>query len=101
MTLAELIHARGHKFDKEIGVPCSDHWNGYKTGWYWAYQDLKEILEHNGFNMNVEVMSPRTNTSQEAEIAYLQGSYVLEPSWVVRPDNALQLREISLVRRTD
>lgn len=52
MTLAEIIEARGHKFDKEIGVSCSDYWNGYKTGWYLAYQDIREILQHYGFDTN-------------------------------------------------
>ena len=52
MTLKELIEIRGHKFDKEIGVSCSDHWNGYKTGWFCAYRDLMEILEHHCFDMN-------------------------------------------------
>lgn len=65
MTLAELIEKRGHKFDKEIGVSCSDYWNGYKSGWCWAYQDIKEILEQNGFNMDIEVIPPRTNSVSE------------------------------------
>lgn len=52
MTLKELIESRGHKFDKEIGVSCSDSWNGYKTGWFWAYKDILAILEHHGFDLN-------------------------------------------------
>lgn len=65
MTLAEIIEKRGHKYDKEIGVSCSDHWNGYKAGWYWAYQDLKEILEYHGFDMNIEVFPPQGGAIKE------------------------------------
>lgn len=53
MTLKEIIESRGNKY-----TPCSasDFQKGYETGWKWAYQDLKEILEQNGFDMNIEVM---------------------------------------------
>lgn len=57
MTLRDIIETRGHKFDKEIRdrVSVSDHWDGYRTGWYWAYRDLKEILEHHGFDLDILV----------------------------------------------
>lgn len=59
MTLKELIECRGHKFDKEIGVSCSDHWNGYKTGWFNAYRDIREILEYHGFDLDHIVYEDR------------------------------------------
>lgn len=59
MTLKELIECRGHKFDKEIGCPCSDHWNGYKTGWYWAYRDILELLEYYRFDTNQVVFESK------------------------------------------
>lgn len=62
MTLKDLLDQRGHKFDKEIHCPCSDHWKGYMTGWHNAYRDIREILEYNGFDMNliaIPEVSPR------------------------------------------
>lgn len=32
-----------------------------KKGWYWAYQDIKEILEQNGFDMDVVVIKEGAN----------------------------------------
>ena len=53
MTLKEIIELRGNKY-----TPCSasDFQKGYETGWKWAYQDIKEILGQNNFNMDVEVI---------------------------------------------
>ena len=53
MTLREIIDSRGNKY-----TPCSmsDFQKGYETGWRWAYQDLKEILEQNNFDMDIEVI---------------------------------------------
>lgn len=66
MTLAEIIEKRGHKYDEHIGrTSTSDWYAGYMLGWKWAYQDLAEILEQNGFDMNIEVMPPRTNMEGE------------------------------------
>lgn len=53
MTLLEIIELRQKKFKRE---PCSEWYEGYKTGWYWAYEDLKDILEQNNFDMNVAVI---------------------------------------------
>lgn len=53
MTLEELIDLRQCKHAK---ASCSEFWEGYKAGWFWAYKDLKEILEHNNFDMNVVVI---------------------------------------------
>ena len=49
MTLKEIIELRQDRY-----VPvCSQE---FKSGWHWAYQDLKEILEQNDFDMNVVVI---------------------------------------------
>ena len=96
-TLRELIEQRGHKFDKEENCSCSEWWDGYRSGWFRAYQDIREILEYNGFNMDmiaIPEVSPRNVPS-------LDTRYLLEPSWIVKPDGSLQIREISLVRRDD
>ena len=53
MTLLEIIESRGNKYTSSS---CSEFQKGYETGWYWAYQDLKEILEQNCFDMNVIVI---------------------------------------------
>ena len=55
MTLKEIIEMRGHKYDEDLKAAQSDFHKGYKSGWKWAYEDLKEILEQHGFNMEVEV----------------------------------------------
>ena len=62
MTLSEIIEKRGHKYDEQLGrTSASDYYVGYMSGWKWAYQDIKEILEQNGFPMDIEVVPPRTN----------------------------------------
>lgn len=57
MTLKELIEKRGHKYDDDVRnkVSASDFYSGYIRGWSQAYRDLQEILEQNGFNLNIEV----------------------------------------------
>ena len=57
MTLLEIINSRGNKYTP---CSCSEFQKGYETGWHWAYQDLKEILEQNGFDMNVVVIKEST-----------------------------------------
>ena len=52
MTLKEIIELRGNKYTP---CSCSDFQKGYEEGWKCAYRDLKEILEQNGFDMNVEI----------------------------------------------
>ena len=56
MTLKEIIEKRQHKFDGEYPYCHSEGWKRYMTGWYWAYQDLFEILEQHGFDMNQVVV---------------------------------------------
>ena len=53
MTLKEIIESRQKKHTITNGT---DFYSGYKKGWYWAYQDIKEIFEQNGFDMNVVVI---------------------------------------------
>lgn len=57
MTLRDVIETRGHKYDEQLQlkVSGSEFWTGYHTGWYWAYRDLKEILEHYGFNLDISI----------------------------------------------
>lgn len=56
-TLNEIINLRQHKYDKDIkNNTYTMFYQVYMNGWYYAYQDLKEILEQNGFNTNVIVM---------------------------------------------
>lgn len=52
MTLREVIEKRQHKYDKEYPHCHSERRKQYMTGWYWAYQDLLEILEQHNFDMN-------------------------------------------------
>ena len=60
MTLREIIETRKNKYEPFASdCSCSDTHKGYMAGWKWAYQDLKEILEQNGFNMDVEVIKEK------------------------------------------
>ena len=52
LTLKEVIEKRQHKYDKDLKCSCNEWYKGYMCGWYSAYQDLSEILEQNGFDMN-------------------------------------------------
>jgi hypothetical protein len=76
-TLEELLESRGHKFDKEIHCPCSDWWKGYMTGWHNAYNDIREILEYNGFDTGVIAIpevSPRNIPKVDTHyLRYLKG----------------------------
>ena len=56
-TLREIIDWRQQKSSYHSqGLPSGSWWEGYYEGWRWAYQDLKEILEQNSFDMDVIVV---------------------------------------------
>lgn len=57
MTLKELIELRGHKYDEHLKymTDSKGFYSGYMSGWTEAYQDLREILERNGFDLDVKV----------------------------------------------
>lgn len=56
-TLNEIITLRQNKFNEDIkNTSLTEFWRGYAQGWCFAYRDLKEILEQNGFDMNVVVI---------------------------------------------
>lgn len=61
MTLKELIKVRKNKFDEQKQAACADSWKGYMSGWYWAYQDLEEIFEQNGFDTSIVVIPDVSN----------------------------------------
>lgn len=52
MTIAELIELRYHQQDEETS---DTFYGGYAKGWRDAYDDMKAILEHYGFDMEQEV----------------------------------------------
>lgn len=54
MTIAELIELRYHQQDEESNS-ADRFYGGYAKGWQDAYEDIKAILEHYGFNTNQEV----------------------------------------------
>lgn len=58
MTLKEIIDCRGHKYDEDIqnNVSMANYWAGYQMGWKTAYQDLREILDQYGFDMEQVVI---------------------------------------------
>ena len=56
-TLGEIISLRQNKYNEERKNPSiSEFYQGRFDGWYSAYRDLKEILEQNGFNLDVPVI---------------------------------------------
>ena len=56
-TLNEIINLRQHKYDEDRkNDSFTNFYRGYMEGWYNAYGDLKEILEQNGFNLNVVII---------------------------------------------
>jgi hypothetical protein len=59
MTLKDIIDSRGSRFDRDIQerVPMAEFWQGYQHGWKMAYQDLREILDQNGFDKNIIVIN--------------------------------------------
>lgn len=75
MTLEELIQRRGvdrPSYQKQ-GLPEESAWaKGYWAGWESAYNDLKEILIQNNFNLSITVISdePVTNVHNENERCY-------------------------------
>ena len=52
MTIAELIELRYHQQDEETK---ESFYKGYTKGWQDAYDDIRAILEHYGFDMEQEV----------------------------------------------
>jgi hypothetical protein len=57
LTLEEIIEARQNKYQDETDRTPSEFFKGYYSGWYWAYQDLKEILQQNDFDMEIPVVN--------------------------------------------
>lgn len=57
LTLKDIIDTRGSRFDRDIQerVPMAEFWSGYQHGWKAAYQDIREILDHHGFDKNIIV----------------------------------------------
>lgn len=56
-TLNDIIILRQNKYDEDRkNVSFTEFWQGYMEGWYWAYKDLAEILEYNGFDLNTVVI---------------------------------------------
>ncbi len=50
MTLKELIDIRKKK---DSCMAMDKFWKGYSKGWEDAYRDIEEILEQNGFDLNI------------------------------------------------
>ncbi len=62
LTLAELIELRGNRdgdFFRNGWHTANDLGQGHYYGWKRAYQDLKEILEQNDFDMSVIVIGEK------------------------------------------
>ena len=88
MTLLEIMELRQNKYKP---CSCSDFQKGYETGWYWAYQDLKEILEQNGFDLNVVVIDDNEDkeTKRSCETCYandMDYDEVDNPCWNCKGD---------------
>ena len=56
-TLKDIIALRSSKYvDDAKNSSYTEFWKGYFEGWADAYQDLKEILEQNKFNLDALVI---------------------------------------------
>ena len=56
-TLKDIIALRSSKYvDDAKNSSYTEFWQGYFEGWADAYQDLKEILEQNKFNLDALVI---------------------------------------------
>ena len=54
MTIAELIELRRSQQDEDSNS-TDRFYGGYAKGWQDAYDDMKAILEHYGFDVEQEV----------------------------------------------
>ena len=88
-TLGEIISLRQNKYNEDRKNPSfSEFFQGRFDGWYSAYRDLKEILEQNGFNLDVPVIDVvktnadhiRSMTDEELG-AYLLCPRDFDPKW--------------------
>lgn len=75
MTLEELIQQRGVNRPTYHGQGLgqeSDWAKGYWSGWEAAYNDLKEILIQNNFNLSITVVDghPLSNAHNDNERCY-------------------------------
>lgn len=88
-TLNEIITLRQHKYDEDReNTSFTEFWQGYMEGWYWAYKDLLEILEYNGFNLNAVVIDNKKE-ERRCETCYandMEHDEVDNPCWNCKGD---------------
>lgn len=60
MTIAELIKLRQSQ-QNEDSNSTDRFFGGYAKGWQDAYEDMKAILEHYGFDMNQDIKKENKN----------------------------------------
>ena len=72
MTIAELIELRYHQQDEEAK---DSFYKGYAKGWQDAYDDMKAILEHYGFDMEQEVKKNENNGAYKTNLLFRNNSY--------------------------
>jgi hypothetical protein len=70
MTLKELIQIRGvdrPAYHKQ-GLTSGAEWaKGYWSGWESAYNDLKEILVFNGYNLDTVVIEDKVSNTENSQ----------------------------------
>ena len=59
MTLAELIVARAVKFESQDCITQDAFNRSWCLGWRAAYEDLRDILEQNGFDLDQVVVEDK------------------------------------------
>lgn len=52
LSLKDIINIRKNKYKGKGEFYHNDFWKGYICGWFWAYNDLEEILKQHNFDLN-------------------------------------------------
>lgn len=92
LTLAELIELRGNRdgdFFRNGWNTATDLGQGHYYGWKRAYQDLKEILEHNGFDMSVIVIGEKRHYDRIRNMSVEEMAEFILENKIVAAENAV------------
>ena len=93
-TLNEVINLRQHKYDEDRKNPSfTDFFKGYHSGWFDAYRDFSQILEQNGFNMDVVIIDNDKGKKEErcCKTCYaddMEWDEVDNPCWNCKGDHS-------------
>lgn len=90
-TLRQIIDIRQNKFEEDKRGTKVKFWLGYYEGWFWAYKDLLEILEQNGFDLDVVVIPSNPLPERTCETCYardMDAHEIDNPCWNCKGDHS-------------